>query len=118
MNKTGKLEVKISVTDTDKVEALIHLLAKYQDDLPSELVKSLKVIADCGSCEIGFDELKNRGINHFDVSVFSNKAKLDDVVSVNPILKRITHASPKGEYYSYPNDAKMENLDKIICEWG
>jgi hypothetical protein len=117
MSKTGKLEIKISVTDIDKMETLINILAKYQDDLPDELRESLKDIADCDSCEIGIEELQSRGIHTADVSVFVNGEKLDKVTSVNPILKRVAHYSGDALLYSFPKSAQMKNLDKIICEW-
>lgn len=89
-------KIQIEVQSMDKVETLISLLSKYENELPAELLESLKTLADCDSCEIGNSEFLSK-LKKDRFTVISDGVTVGGVVSINKVLKRLT-VYPKAYY--------------------
>lgn len=83
-----EFKTTIEIQNTEKVDTLIHLLNKYKEQLPCELVESVNNLADCEHCEIDAGTFELMGIGAVDL--LSNGVEINDVLSINPILKRVT----------------------------
>ena len=128
----GKL--KVEMQGIDKVKTMIDLLDKYKEDLPKELLKSLKDASDCDSCEFGADQLKSMGVSHGSVSCECDGEIVSGVVSANTILKRLTvyparwdgtsdrpESTADGfiEAHKYPKQFSMkDSAGNLVMGWG
>ena len=108
-------KVKLEVQSIDKVSTLIELLDKYQADLPKELNVSLMELADCEHCEIGTRKLLSMGIDTCDAKLMADGVSIDNVISFNKVLKRLTTGN-NGYLYPLSFSIKDRN-DNAICEW-
>lgn len=107
--------VKLEVQSIDKVKTLIELLSLYQNELPKKLNDSLVDLADCECCEIGTKRLMALGVNPGEVVVLIDGKKVDQVISINPILKRVTHSFGG---FSYPKSASItDESGSVIHGW-
>lgn len=88
----AKMNIKLEIQNTDKVKTLLELLREHINDLPADLVKSIKEVADCEACELGNDYFSRatRGYEMDLQFIFDGYEVERGIVSVNKILKRVT----------------------------
>ena len=129
------LKLQLSIVDTEKVQTMIELLHKYKDGLPRELMNSLDDLADCDACEYGVGSDLICGVPPYDVECYADNLKVNGVISVNIILKRLT-VYPRSylankepelntaktafvESYKYPKNFIMKDkLGNKLLGWG
>ena len=82
------VKIDFGVQGMDKVKALIELLDKHRDSLPSDLVASIDDLADCDEFEYSHENVNMLG---FDTNVVAtcDGVKVLRVFSINVILKRV-----------------------------
>lgn len=93
----AKLELNISVTDTDAVKTLVELINRYSSELPQPLIQQLEKVADCEVFELAFEHLSCYGL--FDV--IADGVKINSVKSINPILRVVTTFSKSHPYTEF-----------------
>jgi len=96
-----KLKLKVEVQGIDKVKTLIKVLNNNIERLPEDLVNTLKEVADCKTFEYDAEYFRNKGM--FPVSVFADGHEVKNVVSINPILKRIKSDLEKDVEFNFCN---------------
>lgn len=109
----------IDIRGMDKVKTLIELLDKYQEQLPDDLKSSLIELADCDTCEFTYKD-------YLDFGGVIGQAETDfhttEIISVNPILKRITYAyhgkDGSAKNIEFPERFKLGYNGAVFIQWG
>jgi len=117
-----KLLTKIELQGADKIKTLIFLLEKYIDDLPSELVESLRDIADCESCSYDWQDIRGMLSDPDNCTILVDGLDVDNVTSVNLILKEISQVikidgTPKCIETSSPEKFSISDGDRLVLGW-
>lgn len=124
----AKMNLKLEIQNSDKVKTLLELLHKHIDDLPEDLVKSLKEVADCDACELGREYICPK-LNDGDFKCMADGKEIKHVVTVNKILKRVKVYVSNGadgfvtsgdsifERELFPSTLKIMSGNETIIEW-
>lgn len=94
-------KIEINIQDIDKVKTLVEVLNKNSEQLPKELIKEINNIADCKTFEYDRDYFLNKGC--VNVCVHADGYRIDNAISINPILKRIKVAKGKDIDFQFCN---------------
>jgi hypothetical protein len=121
----AKSHHKIEIQGTDKIKTLIELFAKYMDELPQELVDSVRQCADCESVEMDHVEINNLLNCKLEFKCLADGEEVKRLVSINPILKRIKYYSEQMEYgistvmyeFKSPTSLRIFSGDNVVFEW-
>ena len=111
----AKLELNISVTDTDAVKTLIALINKHKNELPQPLIQQLEKVADCEVFELTFNHLRCYGLFY----VIADGVKIDSVKSINPILRVITtlnNKTPHDELKITYQTCQLVNPENLLLK--
>lgn len=113
------LAIDVNAVDTAKIKTLVSLLDKYKEQLPQELVAQLMALADCESFEHGLDYFSGKGLKAKSLRANKKEIPLINVISINPILQRLTINDDKDIEFDYcsvicTNSEKKE----VTIEYG
>jgi len=116
-----KLITKIELQGADKIKTMINLLEKYLNELPDELVESLRDIADCESCSYDWHDIKVMLSDPDNCTILVNDVDVDNVTSVNLILKEIHQViKVNGSSHiekSSPKGFSISDGDRLVMGW-
>ncbi len=96
-----KLELDFNVIDIDKVKTLIELLSDHYDCLPVELKEPVQRCLNSEAFELDRDWFHQNGFGN--VNAFCDGKEVDNVLSINPHLKKIS------VYESWDGDGFITN---------
>ena len=111
----SKLSINVKVTDVEEVKSLLLLLSEHVDSLPGDVIDALKLVAD-GVEFYDIDYLSRRGICGGDVVALIDGVEVDNVISANPILKKVSITGlgdASAESFQISN-----KTGEYICGWG
>ena len=115
-----KHTVDIQVQNIDEVRTLLELLHKHWDQLPDELVESLRELADSSAqeCDVGW--WGERGYEGLEARFVLEGAVADVVYSFNPITRRVTISdypgAPRRDVYPTVFSAYADGTR--VAGWG
>lgn len=104
------MNIDIKVTELPMVKTLVELLNIYEKKLPQPLLYQLKRIGNSKTFEYDNFYFKDKGFDI--VKVIADGVEIEKVMSINPILNRIT--SQGSSYYSFFKKCEIIHDDEVI----
>lgn len=83
------LKLKYEIQNVEMVITLIELLNHYKSELPEKLVAQLDEVADSDAFEYDNKYFIDKGIRTTLLSIHADGYKINNVISINRILRRI-----------------------------